>query len=79
MRPGMSETEKLAYAKQRGVSIRKVYDSDGHLLEEELNSRILEHECARRAQHLWVIALVSACASVVSALAAWAAVLQSKP
>ncbi len=75
MRHGMSETEKLAYGKRIGVSIRKVYDSDGHLLEEELTSRILEHERARREQRLWIIALLSACASVVSALAAWTVVL----
>ena len=70
----MSEIEKLAYAKSLGVSLRKVYDTDGHLLEEVLNERILQHEQALRGQRLWVIALISAIAAVVSAIAAWMAI-----
>ena len=77
MRPGMSAKEKLRYAKRLGVSLRKVYDTEGNLLEEELNPRILEHERARREQRLWVVALLSAVASVASALGAWTAVVHS--
>jgi hypothetical protein len=75
MRRDMSEVEKLAYAKRLGVSLRKVYDTDGHLLDEELNSRILEHERANREAGLWRIALLSAIASALSAGAAWTAIL----
>ncbi len=74
MKSGLSECKKLAYAKKLGVSLRKVYDTDSHLLEEELNSRILEHERANREQRLWIVALISSIASVVSALAAWTAI-----
>ena len=39
---------------------------------------ILEHERARREQRLWVFALVSSIGSLLSALAAWTAVLCTK-
>lgn len=77
MRANMTEVEKLAYARKLGVSTRKVYDSDGHLLEEELNSRILEHEQARRGQWLWLFALLACIGSVLSALAAWTAIART--
>ncbi|MCI0631612.1 MAG: hypothetical protein L0Y44_13260 [Phycisphaerales bacterium] len=73
----MSEKEKLSYAKHIGVSLRKVYDTDANLLEEELDSRILEHERARREQRLWVVALLSGVAAILSAVAAWVAAAQS--
>ena len=75
MKRAMSVAEKLTYATTLGVSLRKVYDRDGRLLDEELNSRILEHERSRREQRLWIVALVSAAASLISAVAAWTAVL----
>ena len=75
MKPGMNEEEKLAYAKQIGVSFYKIYDGDTNLKEAELNARILEHERATRDSRLWIVALVSAIASALSALAAWFAVL----
>ena len=77
MKPGMSETEKLEYAKKIGVSTQGVHDTEQRFFENELNFRILNHERSIRESRLWVVAVVSAIASALSALAAWAAVLRS--
>ena len=42
----------------------------------ELQQRVIEAERANRESRLWLLALISALASVVSALAAWAAILR---
>ncbi|MGA2067705.1 MAG: hypothetical protein ABSG86_22245 [Thermoguttaceae bacterium] len=42
----------------------------------ELQKRVLEAERSRRESQLWLLALVSALASLVSAIAAWWAVLR---
>jgi len=44
----------------------------------ELQRRLIEAERSNRENRLWVVALVSAVASVVSALAAWFAVMVGK-
>ncbi len=44
----------------------------------ELQRRLIEAERSNREHKLWVVALVSALASVVSALAAWFAVMGGK-
>ena len=44
----------------------------------ELQRRLIEAERSSRDRKLWVIALVSAVASVISAFAAWFAVLLGK-
>lgn len=45
----------------------------------ELQRRVIEAKRARREQWLWLLAVISAIASVVSALAAWAAVMKKGP
>jgi len=42
----------------------------------ELQRRVMEAERAKREHRLWVVALVSAIASLVSAIAAWLAVVR---
>jgi hypothetical protein len=42
----------------------------------ELQQRVIEAERANRECRLWLLALTSAVASIVSALAAWAAILR---
>jgi sugar diacid utilization regulator len=42
----------------------------------ELQQRVIEAERANRESRLWLLALTSAVASIVSALAAWAAILR---
>ncbi len=74
MRPGMSDREKLRYAKRLGVSTRKVYDTDGHLLDEVLNPRIIEAERAGREQRSFVLRVIVAVVAVAGALVA---ILQS--
>lgn len=44
----------------------------------ELQRRLIEAERSAREHKLWVVALVSAVASVVSAFAAWFAVMAGK-
>lgn len=44
----------------------------------ELQRRLLEAERSARESKLWVVALVSAMASVISAVAAWVAVMIGK-
>lgn len=44
----------------------------------ELQRRLIEAERSARENKLWVVALVSAAASVVSAIAAWFAVMAAK-
>lgn len=61
-------------AQELGVSMNELHDTWGNMSEPELQRRVLDAERARRESSLWVIALVSAIASVLSALAAWAAV-----
>ena len=42
----------------------------------ELQQRVVEAERANRESRLWLLALISGVASVVSALAAWASILR---
>lgn len=44
----------------------------------ELQRRLIEAERSLREQKLWILAVVSAIASVVSAIAAWFAVMAGK-
>ncbi len=74
MRKGLSEQEKLEYAKSLGVSLKELYSSNGLLSEPELDRRIIEAERARRENRLWIVAVVSAAASVISAATALIAV-----
>ena len=47
----------------------------GEASEPELQRRIREEERHRREHKLWIVAVVAALASLVSAMAAWVAVL----
>ena len=73
----MTEKEKLEYAKNLGVSLNELYSESGILSEPELDRRIIEVERTQRESRLWIIAVISAIASVVSALAAWMAVVNN--
>lgn len=60
------------------MSSQELYDTQGHMSEPELQRRVLDAERSLREARLWIIALVSAIASVVSAIAAWTAVVINK-
>lgn len=62
-------------AQELGCSLQSSYTSNGKHLEEEMVRRIREAARSIRESRLWWIALISAVASVLSALAAWSAVL----
>ncbi len=66
------ELKKLA--KELGCSLQSSHTSKGYLLEEEMIRRIREAARSIRESRLWWIAIISAVASVLSALAAWSAV-----
>ena len=60
-------------AREIGVSLDDLY-SGAVINEPELQRRVIEAERSLRESRLWLIALISAIASVVSAIAAWVAV-----
>ncbi len=64
------------FAVKLGCSLSSTYTSDGKHLEEELIRRIQEAARSIRESRLWLIALISAIASLFSALAAWFAVFR---
>jgi len=57
-----------------GGSLTNTYNANGKHLEDEVVARIRNAERSNRKEKLWIIALISAIASVISALAAWIAV-----
>jgi hypothetical protein len=74
----------LARAKELGISTRSgahktvsgIPIAEIPLTEYELQARVREAEGHLRESRLWIVALVSALASLASALAAWFAVLR---
>ena len=64
-------------AQELGCSLSATRTSDGKLLEEEVIRRIQEAARSIREARLWWITLLSAIASIISALAAWTAVTRS--
>ena len=60
-----------------GVSTHELSDSRGIESEPELQRRVLEAERSVRENKLWLIAVISAIASLFSAIAAWLAVWSS--
>ena len=73
--PQGNELEGLA--EQLGVSQFNIWvtkDDKTGLDEAELQRRVLDCLRARREEALWLIALIAAAASFLSALAAWVAV-----
>ena len=61
----------MVYATQLGVSLQHIHDSNGHLLEVELQRRVLEMEKALRERRGYVVAVSAAVVSAVGACAAW--------
>ena len=63
-------------ALELGCSLFSTYTPDGKHIEEEVIRRIQEAARSIRESRLWLIALLSAIASIFSALAAWFAVFR---
>jgi hypothetical protein len=70
------EIELRKIANKLGVITHGLADSKGHTDIAELQSRIINTKRSIREGRLWIIALVSATASVLSAIAAWFALLK---
>ena len=72
------ETKLRELAQKLGCSLSSTYSAerDKHL-EHELIRRIQDADRSIREHHLWWIAVLASIAAVVSALAAWSAVLSS--
>jgi len=68
------ETKLREYLNDLGGSLFSTYTSSGKHLEDEIVARIINIERSNREEGLWKVAFISAIASVVSALAALAAV-----
>lgn len=62
-------------ASELGVSSLELSDTKGNISEPELQRRVIEAERSLREHRLWIIALSSAIASIISAIAAWYAVI----
>lgn len=72
------ETRLRALAQELGCSLASTYHAPtGKHLEEEVVRRIQESMREERDSRLWWIATIAALASLVSAVAAWIAVLKS--
>jgi len=59
-----------------GTTTRTLNTETGRTVEDIIVSRIINLERANREEKLWIIALLSAIASILSALAAWFAVIK---
>ena len=68
------ETKLREYLNDLGGSLFSTYTPSGKHLEDEIVARIINIERSNREEGLWKVAFISAIASVVSALAALAAV-----
>ncbi len=67
----------MARATELGVSTTKDIAPRSNVSDAELQRRVIEAERAIRENRLWKIALLSALASLVSAIASWMAVLRN--
>ena len=65
-------------AKELGVSMDRTVDSDAGTNNAIVQERVMAAERHIRDGRMWMVALVSAIASFISALAAWFAVLYVK-
>lgn len=61
----------ILHASGLGVSLQHTHDSNGHLLELELQRRVLEMEKAYRESRGYAVAVSAAVISAFGALAAW--------
>lgn len=73
--PNEKDVELRKLAKKYGCSLDSTYDSSGKHFTEEVIRRIQEADRSNRESFLWLVALISAIASAVSAIAAWCAIL----
>lgn len=70
------EIELRKLAQKLGVSLHHIFETQKGLTDiPELQSRIINAQRSIREGRLWWIALISAIASMLSALAVWIAVL----
>ena len=77
--PAEREVQLRKLAAELGCSLSSTYGGDGGKhLEDELIRRIQETARSIRESRLWWIAVISAIASIVSAIAAWCAVVLGK-
>ena len=63
-------------AKELGVSLSEIGGPVNYAI---VQKRVMEAILFRRSNRLWIIAVISAVASVVSAFAAWLAVFNNPP
>lgn len=68
--------ELLEEANRHGLAANEWYDKNGVLREAALQERLRSAKNSRYAMKTWVIALISAIASMISAIAAWVAVMK---
>ena len=59
-----------------GTTTRTLNAETGRPVEDIIVSRIIDLERSHREEKLWIIALLAAIASILSALAAWFAVIK---
>jgi hypothetical protein len=59
-----------------GTTARTLNSKTGRIVEDIVVSRIINLERSHREEKLWVIVLLSAIAAILSALAAWFAVIK---
>jgi hypothetical protein len=59
-----------------GTTTRSLNAKTGRTVEDIIVSRIINLERSHREEKLWIVALLSAIASILSALAAWFAVIK---
>jgi len=70
---GERDKKLLEYLASLGGTIYRMSSSKERIIEDVV-SKIIELERSQREEKLWIIALLSAIASILSALAAWFAV-----
>ena len=70
-----TDTALRQEAVKLGVSLEGSYNSDGTFREAAIQARVREAKRARRERSLWIVALISALASCLSAATALYAVL----
>ena len=73
-----SEVKLRQLAQELGCALDSTYHGSGKHLTEEVIKRIQEAARTWRESHLWLIAVISALASLASAIAAWCAVLLTR-
>lgn len=73
LEPATQEGKLMEYARELGIASLPISNINGKRIS-DLTNMIINAERAEREHKLWIIALISAIASALSALAAWVAV-----